>query len=148
MHQQGRSARGGSGRWVRVRSALVGVALLSGFGVVLARAAKVQLFDRARLARLARDQTRREIEWAPRRGSIADRRGAPLAVTRDVDSIFADPAAFTTSRERAIAAGLLARTPRGRVATAGAWRHLGRTPPNGTFAGGAPSAPDLFSTEP
>jgi len=112
VHQQGRSARGGSGRWVRVRSALVGVALLSGFGVVLARAAKVQLFDRARLARLARDQTRREIEWAPRRGSIADRRGAPLAVTRDVDSIFADPAAFTTSRERAIAAGLLARTLR------------------------------------
>ena len=112
MHQQGRSARGGSGRWVRVRSALVGVALLSGFGVVLARAAKVQLFDRARLARLARDQTRREIEWAPRRGSIADRRGAPLAVTRDVDSIFADPAAFTTSRERAIAAGLLARALR------------------------------------
>ncbi|MFL5309919.1 MAG: penicillin-binding protein [Myxococcales bacterium] len=110
MHQ--RVARGGSGRWVRVRSALVGVALLSGFGVVLARAAKVQLFDRARLARLARDQTRREIEWASRRGQIADRRGAPLAVTRDVDSIFADPAAFTTSRERADAAGLLARALR------------------------------------
>ncbi len=45
-------------------------------------------------------------------------------------------------------AGLLARTPRGRVATAGGWRHLGRTPPNGIFAGGAPSAPDLFSLEP
>jgi Holliday junction DNA helicase RuvB len=45
-------------------------------------------------------------------------------------------------------AGLLVRTPRGRVATAGGWRHLGRTPPNGIFAGGAPSAPDLFSTEP
>ncbi|HKB78068.1 MAG TPA: penicillin-binding protein [Myxococcales bacterium] len=109
MHERGRSARGGSGRWVRVRSALVGVALLSGFGVVLARAAKVQLFDRARLARLARDQTRREIEWAPRRGPIADRRGAPLAVTRDVDSIFADPTAFTTARERGEAAGSLAR---------------------------------------
>jgi len=97
---------------VRVRAALVGVVLLSGFGVVLARAAKVQLFDRARLARLARDQTRREIEWAPRRGPIADRRGAPLAVTRDVDSIFADPGAFATSRERADAAGLLARALR------------------------------------
>jgi len=112
VHQRGRSAREGSGRWVRVRAGLVGVALLSGFGVVLARAAKVQLFDRARLARLARDQTRREIEWAPRRGQIADRRGAPLAVTRDVDSIFADPAAFATSRERAQAAGLLARALR------------------------------------
>jgi Holliday junction DNA helicase RuvB len=45
-------------------------------------------------------------------------------------------------------AGLLARTPRGRVATAGGWRHLGRTPPNGTFAGGVGVAPDLFSLEP
>jgi holliday junction DNA helicase RuvB len=47
-----------------------------------------------------------------------------------------------------VRAGLLARTPRGRVATAAGWRHLGRTAPNGTFAGGAPSAPDLFSVDP
>ena len=47
-----------------------------------------------------------------------------------------------------VRAGLLARTPRGRVATAAGWRHLGRTPPNGTFAGGAPSVPDLFSLDP
>jgi Holliday junction DNA helicase RuvB len=44
--------------------------------------------------------------------------------------------------------GLLARTPRGRVATAGAWRHLGRTPPNGTFGAGPGGAPDLFSEQP
>jgi holliday junction DNA helicase RuvB len=47
-----------------------------------------------------------------------------------------------------VRAGLLARTPRGRVATTGGWGHLGRTPPNGSFAAGAHSAPDLFSTEP
>jgi Holliday junction DNA helicase RuvB len=47
-----------------------------------------------------------------------------------------------------VRAGFLARTPRGRVATAAGWRHLGRTPPNGIFAGGAPSAPDLFSPDP
>jgi Holliday junction DNA helicase RuvB len=46
-----------------------------------------------------------------------------------------------------VRAGLLARTPRGRVATEAAWRHLGRTPPNGTFAAGAAPAPDLFSAE-
>jgi Holliday junction DNA helicase RuvB len=40
--------------------------------------------------------------------------------------------------------GLIARTPRGRVATAGAWRHLGRTPPPGL----AGAAPDLFSGQP
>jgi Holliday junction DNA helicase RuvB len=40
--------------------------------------------------------------------------------------------------------GLLVRTPRGRVATAGAWRHLGRKPPPGA----AGTTPDLFSVEP
>jgi Holliday junction DNA helicase RuvB len=47
-----------------------------------------------------------------------------------------------------VRAGLLARTPRGRVATASGWRHLGKTPPNGIFGSGAPSAPDLFGLEP
>ncbi|WDZ82277.1 Holliday junction branch migration DNA helicase RuvB [Micromonospora cathayae] len=47
-----------------------------------------------------------------------------------------------------VRAGLLARTPRGRVATEAAWHHLGRTPPNGTFGGGTPPVPDLFSVEP
>jgi Holliday junction DNA helicase RuvB len=47
--------------------------------------------------------------------------------------------------------GLLARTPRGRVATAGAWRHLGLPAPAGTFGGGhaaTAEVPDLFSLEP
>ena len=39
-----------------------------------------------------------------------------------------------------VRAGLLARTPRGRVATAAAWAHLGRTPPPATT-----QAPDLFN---
>jgi Holliday junction DNA helicase RuvB len=47
-----------------------------------------------------------------------------------------------------VRAGLLARTSRGRVATAKGWLHLGRTPPNGTFGGGAGGAPDLFSVDP
>jgi holliday junction DNA helicase RuvB len=47
-----------------------------------------------------------------------------------------------------VRAGLLARTPRGRVATAHAWHHLGRTPPNGTFGTGGSAAPGLFSVEP
>lgn len=49
-----------------------------------------------------------------------------------------------------VRAGLLARTPRGRVATPHAWRHLGRTPPNSTpFSNAAgTAAPDLFSVDP
>ncbi|MGC4893560.1 Holliday junction branch migration DNA helicase RuvB [Micromonospora sp. DT31] len=46
-----------------------------------------------------------------------------------------------------VRAGLLARTPRGRVATEAAWHHLGRTPPNGTFGVDAPRGPDLFSVQ-
>src|SRR5262249_14378378 len=40
-----------------------------------------------------------------------------------------------------VRAGLLARTPRGRVATAAAWRHLGMKAPDATFGGGGPLAP-------
>jgi cell division protein FtsI (penicillin-binding protein 3) len=93
---------------MRVRAVLLGLAILASFGVVLLRAAKVQLLDRSRLARLQRDQTRRELEWVPRRGLIVDRRGEPLAVTRDVDSVFADPSAFETPRARTVAAAKLA----------------------------------------
>ena len=96
------------GKWRRLRAFLVGAALLALFGVVLLRAAKVQLLERSRLARLQRDQTRRELEWAPRRGMIVDRRGEPLAVTQDVDSVFADPSAFETPRARQVAAARIA----------------------------------------
>src|SRR5215468_945027 len=95
-------------RWMRVRALALAGSLLLLLGAVLARAAKVQLLDRSRLSRLQRDQTRRELEWAPRRGLIVDRRGEPLAVTRDVDSVFADPSAFETPRARSTAAATLA----------------------------------------
>ena len=98
-----------AGRFMRLRALILSGLVLAAFGVVIVRAAKVQLFDRSRLQRLARDQTRREIEWAPRRGLITDRRGQPLAVTQDVDSVFADPGAFATHAERETAARELAR---------------------------------------
>jgi Holliday junction DNA helicase RuvB len=41
-----------------------------------------------------------------------------------------------------VRAGLLARTPRGRVATEAGWRHLGRTPPETVVAA---AQPDLFA---
>src|SRR5690606_9380058 len=58
-----------------------------------------------------------------------------------------------------VRAGLLARTPRGRVATAGAWRHLGLVPPDrlafaerglrpDTMGDGAEPVLDLFSADP
>lgn len=54
-----------------------------------------------------------------------------------------------------VRAGLLARTPRGRVATAAGWEHLGRTPPTSVALAQSPrpsdapgAEPDLFSAPP
>jgi cell division protein FtsI (penicillin-binding protein 3) len=104
-----RGATRDASRWMRLRALAVGGVLLSLLAVVLARAAKVQLFDRTRLSRLQRDQTRRELEWQPRRGLIADRHGDPLAITQDVDSIFVDPAALDSPKARDVVADALAR---------------------------------------
>ncbi len=101
-----------AGRWMRLRAFIVGALLLALFATVLGRAAKVQLLDRSRLSRLQRDQTKRELEWQPRRGLIADRHGDPLAITQDVDSIFADPTAFESAPAREVAAELLAKALR------------------------------------
>ncbi|MGE5718865.1 MAG: Holliday junction DNA helicase RuvB C-terminal domain-containing protein, partial [Nocardioidaceae bacterium] len=44
--------------------------------------------------------------------------------------------------------GLLARTPRGRVATPAAWGHLGLTPPaDAAFGSPGSGQPDLFGDE-
>jgi Holliday junction DNA helicase RuvB len=43
-----------------------------------------------------------------------------------------------------VRAGLLARTPRGRVATSAAWQHLGLTPPAPAAAGPRATGPTLF----
>ena len=67
---------------------VLGAMLLALFATVLGRAAFVQILDRSRLSRLERDQTKRELLFAPRRGLIEGRNGEPLAVTRDVDSVF------------------------------------------------------------
>jgi cell division protein FtsI (penicillin-binding protein 3) len=117
MREQQTARAGGTG--TRLRALLLGLVVLLAFGAVIARAAKVQLFDVSRLSRLARDQTKRQLEWAPRRGRINDRNGMPLAVTEDVESVFADPSAFPTPADRARVTDLLAkglRVPREKIA--------------------------------
>jgi Holliday junction DNA helicase RuvB len=44
-----------------------------------------------------------------------------------------------------VRAGLLVRTPRGRVATAAAWEHLGLPVPRGSL--GSPGTPSLFESD-
>ena len=78
-------------RWVRVRVALLTVLLLAGAGAVVRRAYELQIERGDTLREMAEEQYLRNIRLAPKRGTIYDRHGAELAVSVDVDSVWANP---------------------------------------------------------
>ena len=65
------------------------------------RAAQLQVQQHEHLARLARDQYLNTVKIPARRGNIYDRSGAPLAISVDVPSVYANPAALTDPRAAA-----------------------------------------------
>jgi cell division protein FtsI (penicillin-binding protein 3) len=78
-------------RWTRGRIALCGVALLIPAFLVGRRAVQLQIRESAQLTEWAESNYLREVELAPRRGRILDRRGEKLASTADLDSVFCNP---------------------------------------------------------
>jgi cell division protein FtsI (penicillin-binding protein 3) len=62
------------------------------FAGVAARLVAVQIADASAYARLAEEQREREIKIPARRGAVFDRDGTALALSADMDSIYADPA--------------------------------------------------------
>ena len=78
-------------RWVRIRVAILCALVLGGAGMVLERAWELTMVHGPHLRALALAQQERRIRLAPRRGTIYDRHGAELAVSVDVDSVFANP---------------------------------------------------------
>lgn len=78
-------------RWVSARIYLFALVVLLVFAAVLRRAHRLQLREGFRLRELAEQQYVKEIEIPPRRGTIYDRRGEPLALSVDVDSVSANP---------------------------------------------------------
>jgi Holliday junction DNA helicase RuvB len=69
--------------------------------------------------------------------------GGPVGLNTLAASVGEEPETIESVVEPfLVRIGLLTRTPRGRVATSAAWRHVGRTPP--VPGGGAAAEPVLF----
>jgi len=76
--------------------------------------------------------------------------GGPVGLTTVAIAVGEEPETVEEVAEPFLfRAGLIARTPRGRVATAAGWRHLGLTPPVGSLGGlaAAASTTPLFEFE-
>jgi cell division protein FtsI (penicillin-binding protein 3) len=78
-------------KWIRVRIYLVVVFFLLGMGITLARAYQLQVLEQDRLNSIAQAAYRGFFKLPPKRGTIYDREGHELAVSVEVESIYAHP---------------------------------------------------------
>jgi cell division protein FtsI (penicillin-binding protein 3) len=75
----------------RERLSIVIAAIALGFLAMAARCAHLQILRAPALLALARSQHEKAVDLDPRRGPILDRNGQELALSIDVDSLYADP---------------------------------------------------------
>lgn len=71
------------------------------FGGMAVRLVVLQIVESPAYAQLAAQQREREIQFPARRGAILDRNGERLAISVDLQTIFADPAHVENSRSTA-----------------------------------------------
>jgi cell division protein FtsI (penicillin-binding protein 3) len=77
------------------RLRLIGAAFLLALLGIGAQAYKLQVLEHAHLSRLSQEQYLAHVKIPARRGHIVDQSGAPLAITVDVPSVFANPSAIS-----------------------------------------------------
>ncbi len=78
-------------RFTRFRVAMLGLSLFIFALLVGRRAVMLQIVQGDELREMAEDQYLRDIRLTPKRGTIYDRHGAELAVSVEVDSVWANP---------------------------------------------------------
>jgi len=78
-------------KWLRVRLGTLGVLLFAFAATGVSRAWELQVERAPVLREMAEAQYLRDVRLAPKRGTIFDRHGAELAVSVDVDSVWANP---------------------------------------------------------
>lgn len=77
-------------RWIRIRMALLCGLMGLGLGVVVSAAYGIQVERGSEWRDLAEKQRQRRLHVAPKRGTIYDRNGTPLAVSVEVPSVSVD----------------------------------------------------------
>jgi cell division protein FtsI (penicillin-binding protein 3) len=94
--------------WTKLRVALFGIGLLALAIVVGRRSFQLQVRESAQLREWAENNYLREIEIAPRRGRILDRKGNEFASSADLDSVYCNPRqlAFVPDASRKLAKAL------------------------------------------
>jgi cell division protein FtsI (penicillin-binding protein 3) len=90
-------------RMSRFRLMLLALTISLWAFVIVGRLVQLQVLGREGLQRLAARQSERTINLDPRRGSILDREGRPLAVSVDAESVYAVPQDIEDSRGTASA---------------------------------------------
>lgn len=77
--------------WFKVRIVLLSLFVFFGFVFIVGRMFQLQVLKKEQLYRLAAQQHHIQIPLVPKRGTIYDGKGNELAVSIEVDSVFADP---------------------------------------------------------
>jgi cell division protein FtsI (penicillin-binding protein 3) len=77
-------------RWIKVRMGFLCGLLAVGLGLIVASAYSIQIEDGPEWREMAERQRQRRLHLVPKRGSIYDRNGTPLAVSVEVPSISMD----------------------------------------------------------
>jgi len=88
-------------KWVRIRIRLIGGVFAFFFAITSARAFYLQVISKEKLVRLAERQYQKIVPLTPVRGVIYDRNNAPLAVSIEMDSCYAEPRNIENIREAA-----------------------------------------------
>ncbi len=78
-------------KWTRLRIRAIGVVFVFLLMVTVSRAFYLQIFEQERFARLAEKQHLKVVQLTPSRGAIYDATNSALAVSVEMDSLYAEP---------------------------------------------------------